>query len=55
MMIRGRHRGLLHRLDRAIVLPTDKSDALGREDEDERLAWRRSWPELKRLKVTYTT
>ncbi|KAL2787686.1 cation transport protein-domain-containing protein [Aspergillus keveii] len=55
MMIRGRHRGLPYRLDRAIVLPTDKSDALGREEEDGRLAWRRSWPELKRLKVTYTT
>ncbi|KAL2811522.1 cation transport protein-domain-containing protein [Aspergillus granulosus] len=53
MMIRGRHRGLPYQLDRAIVLPTDKSGTLSREEE--MLEWSRSYPNLRKLKATYTT
>lgn len=33
MMIRGRHRGLPYKLDRAIVLPSERSEYEGYGDE----------------------
>lgn len=53
MMIRGRHRCLPYQLDRAIVLPKERQDAEG--DEAETRDKIRKYPNLSRLKATYTT
>ncbi|KAL4939589.1 hypothetical protein BDV06DRAFT_224861 [Aspergillus oleicola] len=53
MMVRGRHRGLPYQVDRAIVLPTDRTDTDGLDAKTRGRAL--SYPALSKLKATYTT